>query len=205
MPAELSQEEADRRWSQIVALWLQIESEVVAPDAPYQSLDAPWSARWDEERLRAAKAIAKGEKPPLERFFGESSMAYLRRIARTQDQIDGEVISDDLRSYEAGLEGLRRLIAVSNEQLGKLTGKPGVTLTGVTLRQAFEAYEAEIKGKKKYMTPDGKRKTPGHPTPCRPPPLPFVPHRSQSPGDRPNPKPRTPTITAAPPACIPRR
>lgn len=158
MPAEISQEEADRRWSQIVALWHQIESEVVPPDFPRQSLDAPWSASWDEERLRAAKAIAKGEKPPLERFFGETSLAYVRRIAKTQEQINGHVVPDDPQSYETGLENLRRLIAISNEQLGKLTGKPGVQLTGVTLRQAFDAYESDIKTKKKYLTPDGKRK-----------------------------------------------
>ena len=49
-------------------------------------------------------------------------------------------------------------IAVNQDQLGQLTGRPGIQLTGVTLRQAFAEYEREIKDKKKYKTPDGKRK-----------------------------------------------
>jgi hypothetical protein len=158
MPAEISQEEAERRWFQISALWHQIESEVVPPDFPRQSLDSPWSASWEEERLKTAKAIAKGAKPQLERFFGETSLAYVRRIARTQTQLESEIEPADERSFQTGIDNLRRLISVSNEQLGKLLHKPGVHLTGVSLQQAFDAYRDDIDRKPKYRTPDGRRK-----------------------------------------------
>ncbi len=47
LPAQISQEEADWRCKQIEALSQQIESEVVAPDTPFQSLDDQWVPAWD--------------------------------------------------------------------------------------------------------------------------------------------------------------
>lgn len=158
MPAAISQEEAERRWGQIVALWKQIEAHVVPPDYPYQDGDSLWEARWDDERLGTAKAICKGETPPIEVSFGESSIAYARRILRTKNELNSEVIPVNAAHYEAGLEKLRSLVTVSQDQLAQLTGRPGVQLTGVTLRQAFEAFEEDIKAKKKYKSPAGKRK-----------------------------------------------
>lgn len=158
MPAAISQEEAERRWSQIAALWKQIEEKVVPPDWPVQDITAPWEARWDDERLAAAKAIAKGETPPIESFLGETPVAYARRILRTKTELDSDVIPVDASRYEAGIEELRKRIAANQDQLGQLTGRPGIQLTGVTLREAFAEYEREIKDKKKYKSPAGKRK-----------------------------------------------
>lgn len=159
MSAAISQEEAEWRWKQIEALWQQIESEVVAPDAPVQSLDDQWFAAWDEERLATAKRIAKGEKkPPMDRRLGESSIGYVKRIVKTGDLLDTELIPADQKTYELGVANLKKFIAVSSEQLGKAIGKPGIQLIGVTLGQGFEAYREDLQTRKKYKKADGSRK-----------------------------------------------
>lgn len=158
MPAAISQDEADKRWREIEALWQMIESEVIAPDCPIQKLDQPISAFWDEERLETAKAIAKGKPATMNRRMGETSAGYVKRILKTQAILESELIPNDKGSYETGIEHLRALIIQTNEQYGTAVGTPGVQLTGITLATAFAAYEEDIKTRRKYQTSEGKRK-----------------------------------------------
>jgi hypothetical protein len=158
MPAEISQDEAERRWREIEALWQMIESEVVAPDCPRQTTDSAWSAFWDEERLETAKAIAKGKPATMDRRIGETSAAYVKRVLKTQAILESELIPGDQASYTTGIEHLRELIVKTNEQYGKAVGTPGVQITGITWKMAFTAYEEAIKSNSKYRTSEGTRK-----------------------------------------------
>lgn len=158
MPAEISQTEADRRMGEIEALWQMIESEVVDPCYPRQTTESAWSASWDDERLETAKAIAKGKPATMDRRPGETSARYVKRIQKTQALLETELIPADQASYNTGIEHLRELIVKTNEQYGKAVGTPGVQITGITVAQAFAAYEEEIKSKQKYRTSEGKLK-----------------------------------------------
>jgi hypothetical protein len=95
MPAAISQDEANKRWREIEAIWQMIESEVIAPDCPIQKLDQPISAFWDEERLETAKAIAKGKPATMNRRMGETSAGYVKRILKTQAILESELIPID--------------------------------------------------------------------------------------------------------------
>lgn len=135
MPAEISQDAAERRCREIEALWQMIESEVVAPDCPRQKLDEPLTAFWDEERLETAKAIAKGKPATMDRRMGETSAAYVKRMLKTQAILESELLPGDQASYTTGIEHLRELIVRTNEHYGKAVGTPGVRDLSATTAQ----------------------------------------------------------------------
>ncbi len=133
------------RLNQIAALWQQVE------DRQKDRTDKPV---WDDESLRAAKAIEKGESfsvAPYQFSSGfEHAEKYFARINALQ-QSGARAEPSEVFKYELGRRDLVGAIENSHDDLSRAIGKPHAT--GQTLHQALRAYQDAIR--QEYEQPDG--------------------------------------------------
>ena len=134
------------RLSQITTLWQQVEER-----QRERTVEKPV---WDEESLRAARAIEKGESfsvSPHQFSTGfEQAEKYFARINALQ-QAGARAEPSEAFKYEVGRRDLVGGIENAHDDLSRAIGKPNAT--GQTLHQALRAYQDSIR--KEYEQPDG--------------------------------------------------
>ena len=143
MPAEISQSEAEVRWSNIETLWDSNKMlrgfRMVNPDSTVTD-----SEFWDEKFLKLAKSIGSGKTAVLDRDDFDSPSAYVKRFTQIQDLLTVKLLPGDPKAFELGLKELGKTVATVKQQFSKATGKPDVSLTGTTFGEALEAYAKTI-------------------------------------------------------------
>ena len=154
MPAEISQSEAEVRWSNIETLWDSNKMlrgfRMVNPDSTVTD-----SEFWDEKFLKLAKSIGSGKTAVLDRDDFDSPSAYVKRFTQIQDLLTVKLLPGDPKAFELGLKELGKTVATVKQQFSKATGKPDVSLTGTTFGEALEAYAKTIAEKPQYRTQAG--------------------------------------------------
>lgn len=125
--------EAERRLKAIVVLWQQIEARFGTAASPV----------WDADRLAAAKAIASGEGPTLQKGPHEPPRGYFARVNETSRQSGVGFRPANEFLYDVGRNDLAADVETSQSRLSTALGTP--TATGQTLHQALRAYQGHIR------------------------------------------------------------
>jgi len=133
------------RLNQIATLWQQVED---------RQEGRPGKAVWDDETLKAARAIEKGEPfsaAPYQFSTGvESAEKYFARVNALQ-RTGALVKPSEAFKYELGRRDLVGDVENSHDELSRAIGKP--LATGQTLHQALRAFQDSIRNE--YEQPDG--------------------------------------------------
>ena len=125
--------EAERRLKAIVVLWQQVEARLGATPTP----------AWDADRLAAAKAVASGETPTLQKGHHEPPRGYFTRVKETSRQSGVEFRPENEFLYNVGRNDLVAEVEKSQTRLSEALGTQ--TATGQTLHQALRAYQDHIR------------------------------------------------------------
>lgn len=125
--------EAERRLKAIIVLWQQAEARFGTATMPV----------WDADRLAAAKAIASGEMPTLQKGHHEPPRQYFVRVNETSQAAGVAFQADNEFLYNVGRQDLAAEVERSQTRLSRALGTP--TATGQTLHQALRAYQDHIR------------------------------------------------------------
>jgi hypothetical protein len=145
-------DEAIARLGRITALWKQIETRHGSkPSAPV----------WEDDTLRAAKALAAGESPTLKKGDYESPEKYFLCLNEISRETGVPIQPSDQFLYEAGRHDLIGDVEASRAHLAKAIGT--TIATGQTLHEALQAFQERIKNEYKdsadgLLSDDGKTK-----------------------------------------------
>jgi hypothetical protein len=121
---------AEERVRLIAALWQEIEERTSA--RPF----------WDRKTLEAAKAIAKGMPATLPKRNFEDPIKYVRRLSEISKATGTQFEPMDPEGYQSGLRDLQ--IQMDKAKRSLSASLQVEQATGVTARQAIEAYESSI-------------------------------------------------------------
>lgn len=138
--------EALRRLNAIQALWLQCEE-------PLKHYGKAVRPSWDEARLAAAKAIAKGEAViPLPANRGEEHEKYLDRVGATRRVLPGIMFQPDEDHLAIGVYFKSSTAEQERSAVAQAIGIPRAT--GQKFFEALEAYKDHIRDE--YKDEDGR-------------------------------------------------
>ncbi len=121
---------AEERVRLIAALWQEIEERTSA--RPF----------WDRKTLEAAKAIAKGMPATLPKRDFEDPIKYVRRLSEISKATGTRFEPTDPEGYQSGLRDLQ--IQMDKAKRSLSASLQVEQATGVTARQAIEAYASSI-------------------------------------------------------------
>jgi len=121
---------AEERVRLIAALWQEIEERTSA--RPF----------WDRKTLEAAKGIAKGKSPTLPKGDYEDPIKYVRRLSEISKATGTRFEPMDPEGYQSGLRDLQ--IQMDKAKRSLSASLQVEQATGVTARQAIEAYASSI-------------------------------------------------------------
>jgi len=121
---------AEERVRLIAALWQEIEERTSA--RPF----------WDRKTLEAAKAIAKGMPATLPKRDFEDPIKYVRRLSEISKATGTRFEPMDPEGYQSGLRDLQ--IQMDKAKRSLSASLQVEQATGVTARQAIEAYASSI-------------------------------------------------------------
>ena len=134
----------------IEAIWKSIENEFekkppIGQAKPY----------WTEEKLKAARELARGSDIALKKHEGENAIAYYKRLRNTEFEtlIAVKPHADDHDVYNVG----KLIIGMEYRNLGKyLTdSSESEKLTGTNVEDAIERYISMIKANPDYQSASG--------------------------------------------------
>jgi hypothetical protein len=144
-------EQAQAKIDKIMALWGTVEDE-----ASLRGLKPSWSP----DTLVAAKAIAAGEVPSLQKRPYESPERYFTRVNEIGQKVGMTVQPADPFLFDVGRQDLADTIAEAQAHLSPAVGVPKAT--GQTLHQAFRSYleylRREYRTGEDSITDNGKTK-----------------------------------------------
>ncbi len=123
---------AEERVRLIAALWGEIKERTPKGSKPF----------WDRKNLEAAKSIAKGMPATLPKRDFEDPINYVRRLSEISKATGTRFEPMDQVGYQSGLRDLQIQMEKARRSLS--ASLEVEKATGITVRQAMEAYRASI-------------------------------------------------------------